>query len=155
MTPQDLVNAFTKAVEERNGAAAAAVFTENAVYHDVFYGTFEGRERIANMVEDWFYRHASELRWDMIDAVSDGCNLYTRYLFSYVSNLPEAQGKRVGFEGVSLIRLEDGLIASYREVANTGAALLDIGFPPERVAKILTRQSEVLLARPEYARHRA
>jgi hypothetical protein len=155
MTPQDLVKAFTKAAEGRKGAAMAALFTENGVYHDVFYGAFEGRSRIAEMIDDWFYRHARDLRWDMFDPVSDGRNLYTRYLFSYVSTLPEAQGRRVMFEGVSLMRLEGGLIASYREIANTGPALLDMGFPPERVAKILTRQGELLLARPEAARHRA
>ena len=148
MTPQEIVKAFTKAAENRNGAAMAALFTENAVYHDVFYGPFEGRARIAEMINDWFYRHARDLRWDMFDPVSDGRNLYTRYVFSYVSTVPEAQGRRVMFEGVGLMRLEGGLIASYREVANTGPALLDMGFPPARVAKILTRQGELLLARP-------
>ncbi|HXR34621.1 MAG TPA: nuclear transport factor 2 family protein [Candidatus Binataceae bacterium] len=155
MTPQDLVRAFTKAAEDRDGAAMAALFTENAVYHDVFYGAFEGRPRIAELIDDWFYRHARDLRWDMFDPVSDGRNLYTRYVFSYVSTVPEAQGRRVMFEGVGLMRLEGGLIAAYREVANTGPALLDMGFPPERVAKILTRQGELLLARPETVRHRA
>jgi ketosteroid isomerase-like protein len=155
MTPQDLLKAFAKAVEDRNGAAAAALFTEDAVYHDIFYGAFEGRPRIANMVDDWFYRHARDIRWDVLDPVSDGRNLYARYLFSYVSTLPEAQGRRVMFEGVSLMRLEGGLIAEYREIANTGPALLDMGFPPERVAKILTRQGESLFARPEAARHLA
>ncbi len=154
MTPQEIVKAFTKAAEDRNGAAMAALFTENAVYHDVFYGPFEGRARITEMINDWFYRHARDLRWDMFDPVSDGRNLYTRYVFSYVSTVPEAQGRRVMFEGVGLMRLEGGLIASYREVANTGPALLDMGFPPARVAKILTRQGELLLARPETARHR-
>lgn len=155
MTPQDLVRAFTKAAEDRNGAAMAALFTEKGMYHDVFYGAFEGRPRIVELIDDWFYRHARDLRWDMFDPVSDGRNLYTRYVFSYVSTVPEAQGRRVMFEGVSLMRLEGGLIAAYREVANTGPALLDMGFPPERVAKILTRQGELLLARPETARHRA
>ncbi len=155
MTPQELVKAFTKAAEDRNGAAMAALFTENAVYHDVFYGAFQGRARIAEMINDWFYRHARDLRWDMFDPVSDGRNLYTPYLFSYVSTVPEAQGRRVMFEGVAIMRLEGGLIASYREVANTGPALLDMGFPPERVAKILTRQGDLVLKRAEAARHRA
>jgi len=155
MTPQDLVRAFTKAAEDRNGAALAALFTENGVLHDVFYGAFEGRVRIAELIDDWFYRQARDFRWDMFDPVSDGRNLYARYLFSYVSTVPEAQGRRVMFEGVALMRLEGGLIAEWREVANTGPALLDMGFPPERVAKILRRQGELLLARPEAARHRA
>lgn len=155
MTPQDLVKAFTKAAEERNGKAMAALFTGNGVYHDVFYGAFEGRERIAEMIDDWFYRHARDLRWDMLDPVSDGRNLYARYIFSYVSTVPEAKGRRVLFEGVALMRLENGLIAEYREIANTGPALLDMGFAPERVAKILTRQGALLLERPEVTRHRA
>ncbi len=155
MSPQDLVKAFTRAAEERNGAAMAALFTEKGIYHDVFYGVFEGRPRIVEMINDWFYRHARDLRWDMIDPISDGRNLYTRYVFSYVSTLPEAQGRRVLFEGVGLMELEGGLIAKYREIANTGPALLDMGFTPERVAKILSRQGALLLTRPEVARHQA
>jgi hypothetical protein len=155
MNLQDLLRAFTKAAEDRNGAAMAALFTENGVLHDVFYGAFEGRSRIAELIDDWFYRQARDFRWDMFDPVSDGRNLYARYVFSYVSTLPEAQGRRVMFEGVALMRLEGGLIASYREFANTGPTLLDMGFPPERVATILRRQGELLRARPEAARHRA
>ncbi|HTW89518.1 MAG TPA: nuclear transport factor 2 family protein, partial [Candidatus Binataceae bacterium] len=120
MTPQELVKAFTKAVEDRNGTAMAALFTENGVYHDVFYGSFEGRKRVKELIEDWFYRDAHDFRWDMLDPVSDGHNLYARYLFSYISKLPQAQGKRVMFEGVGVMRLEGGLIAEYKEIANTG-----------------------------------
>ena len=155
MTPQELVKAFTKAVEDRNGDAMAALFTEDGVYHDVFYGAFQGRARVKELVEDWFYKHARDFRWDMLEPVSDGRNLYTPYMFSYISTLPEAKGKRVMFEGVGIMRLKDGLIASYREIANTGPALVDTGFPPERVAKILARQGEQVASQPEAARHRA
>ena len=155
MTPQELVKAFTKAVEDRNGDAMAALFTEDGVYHDVFYGAFKGRARVKELVEDWFYKHARDFRWDMLEPVSDGRNLYTPYMFSYISTLPEAKGKRVMFEGVGIMRLKDGLIASYREIANTGPALVDTGFPPERVAKILARQGEQVASQPQAARHRA
>jgi ketosteroid isomerase-like protein len=154
VTTQDLLHKLTKAFEEHDGAAAAALFTENAVYHDVFYGAFEGRERIAELVDDWLYRHARDLRWQMFDPVSDGHNLYARYIFTYVSTLPEANGKRTGFEGVCIMQLENELIASYREVANTAPALLESGFTPARVAKIIARQGEALRARPEYVPHR-
>jgi hypothetical protein len=69
----------------------------------------------------------------MHEPVTDGHTLYARYTFSYVSTLPEAQGRRVGFEGVSIIKLRDGLIVEYREVANVGPALVALGFAPERV----------------------
>jgi hypothetical protein len=89
----------------------------------------------------------------MFRPVSDGTMLYAYYTFSYVSTLPEAEGKRVGFDGVSIMRLVDGRIAEYREVANSAIGLLDIGFAPERVAKILNKEAAHIKARPEWARH--
>ena len=67
-----MLRAFCDAVEQRNGKAFADLFTEDGVYHDVFYGAFAGREKIAAMVDDWFYRTATDFRWDMHDPVSDG-----------------------------------------------------------------------------------
>lgn len=155
MTPQELARSVAKAVENRDGAAMAALFTEDGVYHDVFYGAFAGRARIAELVNDWIYRAARECRWEVFDPISDGKTLYFRYTWSYVSTLPEANGRRVGFDGVAILKLRDNLIAEYREIANSGPALLDIGFPPDRVAKILRRQGDALKASPDYARHRA
>lgn len=54
--------------------------------------------------------------------------LYAYYTFSYVSKLPGAEGKRVDFEGCSMMQLRDGLIADYREVANVGPAFVELGF---------------------------
>lgn len=153
MSPNELLSAFTRAVECHDGTGFARLFTEDGVYHDVFYGAFEGRVRIAELIDDWFYRSARDFRWDMHEPVSDGRMLYARYVFSYVSTLPEAAGERVVFEGVSVMRLEDGLIREYHEVANTGPALLRLGFPAERVAKILLRQDEALRAREETRAH--
>lgn len=155
MDVTELLKRFCSAVERRDGKAFAALFAEDGVYHDVFYGDFRGRERIAAMIDDWFYRTAKEFRWDMHRPVSDGRMLYAYYTFSYVSTLPEAQGRRVGFEGVSMMGLRDGLITEYREVANVGPAFVALGFAPERTAKILAREGAHLGERPEFARHRA
>lgn len=148
-----LLQTFCSAVERRDGKSFAALFTPDGVYHDVFYGAFEGRERIAEMIDDWFYRTASDFRWEMFRPVCDGERLYAYYTFSYVSTLPEAKGQRVGFEGVSMMRLEGGMIAEYREVANVGPGFVAMGFAPERVSKILAREGEHLKQRPEWARH--
>ena len=153
MEASALLKEFTTAVERRDGKAFADLFTEDGVYHDVFYGAFKGREKIAEMIDDWFHRTARDFRWEMFRPVSDGTMLYAYYTFSYVSTLPEAQGKRVGFDGVSIMRLRDGKIAEYREVANAAIGLLDIGFAPERVAKILNREAAHIKARPEWQRH--
>ena len=149
-----LLKAFTSAVEHRDGKAFAGLFAEEGIYHDVFYGAFKGRAKIAEMIDDWFHRTARDFRWEMFRPVTDGTMLYAYYTFSYVSTLPEAKGKRVGFDGVSIMRLENGKIAEYREVANSAIGLLDIGFAPERVAKILGREAAHIKARPEWQRHK-
>jgi ketosteroid isomerase-like protein len=148
-----MLRAFCDAVEQRNGRAFAELFTADGIYHDVFYGAFAGREKIAAMIDDWFYRTATDFRWDMHDPVTDGTTLYARYTFSYRSTLPEADGARAMFEGVAIMTLREGQIASYREVANTAPAFVDLKFAPERIAKIVAKQGAELKARPEMQRH--
>jgi limonene-1,2-epoxide hydrolase len=155
METTEMLHAFCDAVERHNGAAFAALFTENGVYHDVFYGTFEGREKIAAMIDDWFYRTATDFRWDMHEPVSDGRTLYARYTFSYRSTLPEAKEARAMFEGVAIMQLRDGRIENYREVANVAPGFVDMNFAPERIAKIAARQGVELKSRPEMKRHLA
>jgi len=148
-----MLRAFCDAVERRDGKAFAALFTEDGVYHDVFYGAFRGRADIAGMIQDWFPRTATDFRCDTHAPVSDGTTLYARYTFSYRSTLPEAKGARAMFEGVSIMTLRDRLIAEYHEVANTATGFVDMNFAPERIAKIMAKQGAALKARPEMARH--
>src|SRR5882757_2717700 len=155
-TPMDtptLLRAFCDAVEQHNGSAFAELFTEDGVYHDVFYGAFKGRAKIAEMIDEVFYRTATDFRWDMHAPVSDGKTLYAHYTFSYRSTLPEAKGARVMFEVVAIMKLRDGKILEYHEVANTAPAFVDMNFLPERIAKSFARQGAALKARPEMARH--
>src|SRR5436305_2186094 len=135
MDTSALLRAFCDAVEQRNGRAFAELFTEDGIYHDVFYGAFKGRAKIAEMINDRFYRTATDFRWDMHTPVSDGHTLYARYTFSYRSLLPEAKGACVMFEGVAIMTLRDGLISEYHEVANTATGFVDMNFAQERIAK--------------------
>ena len=153
MNTSTMLRAFCDAVEQRNGKVFAELFTEDGVNHDVFYGAFEGRAKIAEMIDDWCYRTATDFRWDMHAPVSDGHTLYARYTFSYRSTLPEAEGARAMFEGVAIMQLRDGKILEYHEVANTAPAFVDIKFAPERIAKIVAKQGAALKARPEMKRH--
>ena len=155
MNTTAMLKSFCDAVEQHNGKAFAELFTEDGVYHDVFYGAFQGHAKIAEMIDDWFYRTATDFRWDMHDPVSDGRTLYARYTFSYRSLLPEAKGARAMFEGVAIMTLRDGKIVSYHEVANTAPAFVDLKFAPERIAKIVGKQGAELKARPEMQRHLA
>ncbi len=153
MNTAALLRTFCTSVETRDGKTFASLFTDDGVYHDVFYGAFAGRAKIAEMIDHHFFATAEDFRWDMHDPVSNGTTLYARYTFSYRSKLPEAKGGRAMFEGVAIMTLRDGLIASYREVANTAPAFVDLNFAPERIAKIVGKQGAALKAREEMKRH--
>ncbi len=91
----------------------------------------------------------------MFRPVSDGKTLYAYYTFSYVSTLPEAEGKRVGFEGVSMMSLRDGKIAEYREVANVGPGFVDMGFAPSVSPRSSQRKAPTSSSSPSGKRHLA
>lgn len=148
-----IMKSLAESVMAADGARFAALFTPDAVYHDVFYGPFRGREAIRDMLENRFHRDAANFRWDFHDPISDGETGYARYVFSYESRLPDAAGRRGMFEGVSIVRLADGLIRDYREVANVGPCLTRLGFAPERLEKVMARMARDLAGSDEAAGH--
>ena len=152
---QQMLDGLCRAAEARDGRTFAEYFTEDGVYHDDFYGSFDGRERVAALINDWFYKDARDLRWDMIDPAVEAGRLYVRYVFSYNSTLPEADGARTMFEGVSIMLLRDGKITDYREIINCGTAFVDMNFHPERIFKIFSRKASAMKAKPEVKRHLA
>ncbi len=139
MSFQALLDRFTAAVEAGDGAALAELFTENGVYHDTFYGEFQGRQAIQDMLENHFWRDAKAFRWDMKEPVEQGGIGYTNWSFSYASNLEGVEGKRIIFQGMSRFRLKDGQIERYDEVFDMGIALSQTAFAPDRIAKIVAK----------------
>ena len=148
-----LIRRMGEAVCAGHFSAAAACFTADGVYDDDFYGRFAGRKDIERLFAEHFHRDGENFRWSFHEPVSDGQIGYARYVFSWDSKLPGAAGKRAAFEGVSICRLEGALIARYREVAATQTARHMMGFPPERLAKLVARETERLLSRPEVSPH--
>ncbi len=136
---RSLLERMTQAICRDDGAAAAACFTPDGIYHDGFYGEFRGRVAIRDMVENRFHANARDFFWTLSDALSDGKLAYVKYGFSYTSKIPASEGARVFFAGISQLRLQDGLITHYSEVFDRGTALIQMNFPPERIAKSLAR----------------
>lgn len=134
-----LIERMTQAICRGDGAAAAACFVTDGIYHDGFYGEFRGRDAIRGMVEDHFHANARDFTWKVSDALSDGKLGYARYAFSYLSKIAGSEGQRVYFSGISQVKLKDGLIAHYSEVFDRGVALAQMNFAPERMAKSLKR----------------
>jgi len=150
---KELMTKLAASAAAGDGAEVASCFCEDGVYHDVYYGAFEGHEKIIDMIENWFHRDAEDFIWDIHEAASDGSVGFARYVFSYKSKLPEAKGGRAGFEGVSFVHLENGLIKSYSEIANIGPGLIDLGFAPDRVCKILKKFGDPVWQREESKAH--
>ena len=146
------IRGMVDAVERGDGAGVRACFTEEGVYHDVFYGAFKGDDIIA-LINDYFWRDATDFRWDVHDPVAAGGVGYARYVFSYRPTFEGAGGGRAIFEGVAICRMRDGLIDEYREVARESVALAAMDFAPERIAKYLSKQNRELRSRTEAARH--
>ena len=153
MDLKGLLGRFTAAVEKGDGHALAALFTPDGVYVDGFYGPFEGRDKIAHMIHDHFCGNARDFKWDMLDPVSDGKTGYARYMFSYVSTMPETAGKKVIFDGMCKLELEGGLIKRYTEQFDAGVALSQLGFAAERILKIEQKRARQVAADPAAKRH--
>ena len=67
-----LIERMTQAACRGDGAGVGACFTEGGVYHDVFYGPFEGPAAIADMIDNHFHRDGenfpgtSSIPWTMV-----------------------------------------------------------------------------------------
>ena len=147
----NLLAAFSAAVVANDGAALAALFAPDGVYEDGFFGAHRGRAAIAAMLQR-FHDTGGDYRWSFDDPVCDGATGYARFRFSYVSRLPECEDKPVVFDGMSQFTFEAGLIAHYREAFDRGVALVQLGFPAERIRRILERAAAAQSADGDVAR---
>jgi hypothetical protein len=135
---EKVLNRFAAAVVANDGAALAAMFTPNGVYDDGFFGRHQGRDAIIVMLQR-FHETGRDYRWDWIDPVSDGTTGYAKFRFSFASRLPECDGNPVMFEGIGRLRFDDGLIAHYDEAFDRGVALVQLGFPADRIRRIVEK----------------
>jgi len=150
-----LLDRFARAIEQRDAAGLASLFTADGVYEDYFFGASKpGSAGIGETVE-YFYAGGANYRWEFFSPLASVSLGYASYRFSYNSTLPEANGARVVFDGMSRFDLEAGLIKRYSEVFDRGMALAQVGFAAERLQKIGLRYARELKAMPEIAPHLA
>ena len=141
---QYILNSFTQAVEQGDGTSLAKLFAVEGSYEDGFYGIFEGREAIKQMLEEHFWGHAEGFEWKMIDPVITNDIGYVSYLFSYLSKLPGVEGNRVIFEGMAKFEFTESKIQRYSEIFNTGTALIQLEFAPGRICRHLEKKVDEL-----------
>jgi steroid delta-isomerase-like uncharacterized protein len=136
-----VVEQFAEAFNRGDVDGLLGCFTTEGTYHDLFYGPHAGHSSLRSMFERMF-REGRDYHWQMDTVVTDGGRAAAEWTFGYTATaaVPRSKGRRVRFRGMSLFELEGGRIAAYREYADTGVALLQLGFAPEALAKVLAKR---------------
>ena len=133
-----VVREFERAFNRQNVAGLVACFTPTGVYRDTFYGLHAGPAGLGAMFERMF-REGKDYVWRMDTLVESPQLAAAEWTFGYTVTeaVPRSAGRTVRFRGMSLFELEGGRIVRYREYFDTGAALLQLGFTPASLAKVL------------------
>ena len=136
----NLIERFAASFNKRDVDGLLALFTADATYRDLFYGPHAGQAALRGMFERMFHE-GRDYDWHMDAIVMDQRRAAAEWTFSYTASaaVPRSEGRSVRFSGMSIFDLENGQIHAYREYANTGVALLQLGFAPEAIAKVLRR----------------
>jgi steroid delta-isomerase-like uncharacterized protein len=136
-----VIQEFAKAFNARDVDGLLACFTGAASYTDNFYGEHTGRAGLRAMFERMF-REGREYVWRMDTVVETPASAAAEWTFSYVVTdaVPRSAGRKVRFRGMSIFELEGGRIARYREYFDTGVALVQLGFAPDAIARVLGRR---------------
>ena len=136
-----IVHDFASAFNRQDVDALVACFTPTGSYVDTFFGPHAGHGNLRAMFERMF-REGKNYRWTMDVVVETPARAAAEWTFGYVVTeaVPRSAGRAVRFKGMSLFELDDGKIAAYREYFDTAAALLQLGFKPESLAKVIARK---------------
>jgi len=136
-----IVERFADAFNRRDVEGLLGCFTVSGSYHDLFFGPHEGQPALREMFERMF-REGRDYQWRMDTIVTEAQRAAAEWTFGYTvgAAVPRSEGRRIRFRGMSLFELEGGRIAAYREYADTGVALLQLGFKPEALAKVLSKR---------------
>lgn len=139
-----IVDDFGAAFNRQDVDALVACFTPDGSYVDTFFGPHAGQAELRAMFQRMF-REGKNYRWTMDVVVEAPERAAAEWSFSYVVTdaIPRSAGRAVTFKGMSLFELTGGKIAVYREHFDTGAALLQLGFTPDSLAKVLARKHGV------------
>lgn len=139
--PVGIVATFAEAFNRRDVDGLVAMFTPGATYDDGFYGRHAGHPDLRAMFARMF-REGRDYAWRMDAIVEAPDRAMAEWTFSYVVTdaIPRSAGRRIAFRGMSVFDLSGGRIAAYREYFDSGPALLQLGFAPESLAKVLRRK---------------
>jgi steroid delta-isomerase-like uncharacterized protein len=136
-----IVRRFETAFNKQDVDGLVACFTEGGAYTDTFFGRHAGHASLREMFTRMF-REGRDYTWRMDVVVEDARHAAAEWSFGYVVTdaVPRSAGRRITFRGMSLFVLDAGRIVDYREHFDEGVALLQLGFAPESLAKVLRKR---------------
>jgi steroid delta-isomerase-like uncharacterized protein len=136
-----IVKEFEAAFNRQDVEALAACFTPTGRYVDNFFGPHAGQAELRAMFARMFHE-GRDYRWTMEVVVETPFRAAAEWSFDYVVSdaIPRSAGRNVRFKGMSLFELEGGKIADYREYFDTAAALLQLGFKPDSLSRVIARK---------------
>ncbi|MCA1844494.1 MAG: nuclear transport factor 2 family protein [Actinobacteria bacterium] len=135
-----LAHQFADAFNRHDVDGLVGCFTDDATYHDLFYGRHGGHDELRKMFERMF-TEGRDLVWT-IDAVAGSPQLeIAEWTFDFLVSdaIPRSAGRHLHFPGVSVFELRDGRCRAYREYFDKGAALVQLGFSADSLWRTLSR----------------
>jgi ketosteroid isomerase-like protein len=147
----ELLHAFSARVEAGDAAGFAALFTEDGVYCDRFYGRHQGRPAIEALLRR-FHAEGERFHWRFHTPLEAGGLGYASFLYAYTAKTRHAAGRRVALRGISRFHLRGGLIADYDDAFESGIMLAQLGSPGEVMAKLFGRWAVAASADAEIRR---
>lgn len=140
MTAEDFPS-FLKTFTEAAPDEFVALFTEDAVYVDGFYGALHGHEGVRTLLKH-VAAGGRDYHWAMYEPLFAGDRGYARYVLRYTSAAPGHEGHPVVFEGMCQFTFRGDHVCRYYELFDRGVALAQMEFAPERIAKSLQRWAD-------------
>jgi len=136
-----VVRRFESAFNKQDVDGLVDCFTEDGAYTDTFFGTHRGHPSLRAMFGRMF-REGRDYTWRMDTIVEDERHAAAEWSFAYVATeaVPRSAGRQVSFRGMSFFALDGERIRDYRECFDEGIALLQLGFSPDAIAKVLKKR---------------
>ena len=114
---ENLLDRFVAAVGRHDSPGLAALFTEDGIYDDYFFGAHQGRSEIAAML-DRFHVGGKQFVWEFLEPVCDGRLGYARYCFRYSEVFDRAVAfTQLGYAPERVVKLMGRYTRGFRDEA--------------------------------------
>lgn len=141
-----IVERFVEAFNRRDVDALLACFTEDATYADLLLGeTAVGQDGLRRLFERMM-RESGEVEWviERVVASDEAEMAEWRFLLVISDAVPRSAGRTLSLRGMSVFELRDGRCRAYREYFDRGVGLVQLGFEPGPLHRVLSRQTSTV-----------